>query len=123
MENDFITKYIERINNNVSDLTKKLMFVETQLEVANENLIKKDKDFEERWRQFEDEQNQQFYIKLDDSNTRWLKEVENIKSQRASLQDECNELRTRYNKLEEAYNILTTKDDKPSRRKKNISTE
>lgn len=118
MENEFLSKYIDRLNNNISDLTKRLMILETQHDLANENLDKKEKQFEARWIEFEGEQNNEFNKKLAENNEQWLREVESMKLQRAQLQQECNSLREKYQNLEAAYLALS---EKQSKKKKSAS--
>jgi hypothetical protein len=114
-----INKYILKLNDNISELTKKNIVLEVQLEMKNDELTAKDNETAEWGLHLRQELNAEFQERLAEVEKNNRAELDAVIAQRQSLQEECNTLRAKYAKLEDAYLTLTEKQVK---KKKTVSS-
>lgn len=100
METDLINKYIEKLNDNVCELTKKVIVLEVQLHMAGDRERQREEDFIAKETQLHTQFSEEMEVVRDDFNKRleretaeFKRELNQIIAQRIGLQDECNELR------------------------------
>lgn len=110
METDLINKYIEKLNDNVCELTKKVIVLEVQLLMAGERDRQREEDFIAKEAQLRAELDEQIGVIKDDYDKRleretaeFKRELNQVIAQRIGLQDECNELRRKLASLSESY--------------------
>lgn len=138
METDLINKYIEKLNDNVCELTKKVIVLEVQLYMAGEREHQREEDFIAKETQLRTELDEQISVIKDDYDKRFERETAEFKrelnqiiSQRIGLQDECNELRRNLTCLSDSYHKVIAERDaretliskpRPGRKRKDDSS-
>lgn len=99
-DNDqLINKYILKLNDTISDLTKKNLVLEVQLDLKNEELSHKGEEIAAALLKQEAELSARFDASSVASGAEFDAEIQQIKGQRAQLQDDLNAMRTRYQEL------------------------
>jgi DNA anti-recombination protein RmuC len=137
METDLINKYIEKLNDNVCELTKKVIVLEVQLTMAGERERQREEEFIEKENQLRSDFEGQLNVVKDDyashlnaANDEYQTELATVIAQRIELQDQCNELRRNLIDANERYeNLLSERENNnkakvanPRRKKKDDFT-
>lgn len=121
MTEEFINMYIDKIVNEISELTKVKLLLQTQLAYA-EKQTQEAVDLQNKLQQSNNELLEKIAQSVKNDRTSELeKAIEDIKNERATIQLECNNLRILHGKIIDENSALKVEIGELRSRKKRVS--